>query len=145
MGLCIEHTKARVIASQVADPERVKRNRKRSRENRKRDPERLAIHRTFQREWARKKRGITPDRYRVAVPVADIGQCPNVPAAPFVAWLRTLGTTRLEIAHACGLSSESVNQYLIGRHQYVRLDTVDRACLYAGADLNDLYPLEDAA
>ena len=68
-----------------------------------------------------------------------------VPAGPLADWLRTLGHDSVEIACVTGLNDRQVRVYLSGKRSVVSLDVVDRACLHADADLNDLYPLERVA
>lgn len=69
----------------------------------------------------------------------------HVDAAPFVAWLRTIGSSSTEIARRTGLNARSIRAWLNGERSEVSIGTVDRACLHADFDLNDIYPLEDAA
>lgn len=147
LALCVKHNKQRVIAGQQAHPEHAAAVKQRSRERRRQDLEWVATNRVYQREHARKRRGITPDRFRASPSTTPIvsGSSPTYDAAPFIAWLLTLGETPADIAAVCGIARPQVYDYLRGRNTTVTLDVVDRACMRAGADLNDLYPLDNAA
>ena len=151
MTLCKEHDKQRVTALQRANAERVSRNLAAMRERRKQDPERLAAFRVYQREWARRKLGITPDRYRV-IEGGTGTKSETVDAAPFAACLRRLGTSVHAIGMACGMDPSYVGKLLRGDVTRIELDTVDRALLHANAvvdglpvTLDTLYPIEEAA
>lgn len=122
-------------------------NRKRLRElhqatsrRRQADPERAAIERTRKREWQRRKRGVRPECYRVVG--SPIGRSTRLDARPFVSWLRSLGDTPAQISLVVGMSPDGLNQLLYGDRRGVEIDTVDRACLFAGIRIDDLYPLE---
>lgn len=117
---------------------------RRWREKVKQDPERVADYREKQRIYNRMwhlRHG-----YRVGR-LTRIGGSPSVDAAPFVAWLQTLGTSSREIAEACGMADGTVRALLRGDRVSVYLDTVDAALLHANTltTLDELYPLEDAA
>ena len=125
----------------------VKRRRQREWLDKKRqDPERHAILRDQSREHWRRKHGVTPDRYRIGRPAAAAGGR-VLDAAPFVAWLRTLGGDPVEIANICRLNNDQVSKWLRGERTTVRADTVDRALIFANTlmTFDDIYPLEEAA
>lgn len=68
-----------------------------------------------------------------------------LPVEPFAEWLRTLGDTDTARGRECGLGPRTVYAYRHRERGGVSIDVVDRACIEAGAQLADLYPLEAAA
>lgn len=124
----------------ATDPEFTQRRRQAARARYRRlqkDPEWYAIELDRKREWQRKRR---QSRRRLAkLPYAGGA---TLPAEPFAAWLLTLGADSGAIGGACGLPPAQVRRYLDGTYQQVLTDVVDRACLRAGHNINDLYPIE---
>jgi hypothetical protein len=143
LPLCVEHHKARVIARQKANHRRTLATLKRFREKRKQDPERLAIRRDQAREHARRKLGITPDRYRTERVAPTLAGSYDV--GPFAAWLRTLGDTSPQIAAVTGLNDRQVRRYLSSPRGRVSPGVVDRACRTADCPAEELYPTQLAA
>lgn len=112
---------------------------------RRMSPEMRAIKREGDRTRKRRLAAISPHRWRVDVPTISSHRSasPLLPLWPFSSWLATLGPSPTAIGLETGLSRDAVNRYLkatvVGT---VSLDVVDRACLRAGANINDLYPLD---
>lgn len=119
----------------------LKRARQRDWLNRKRsDPEARAILKDQSREYWRRTRGVTPDRYRNRSGGHAKGK--SYDPAPFAAWLETLGSDIPAIARVAELDPGQVRKILAGRP--VRIDVVDRTLIAAGTatTIDDLYPIE---
>lgn len=87
-------------------------------------------------------------RYHIArgnvAPLSMRAGGPRMDPAPFTDWLRTLGPDSEAIARIVGMEPGHIRRLLSGRHAQVFLDVVDRACLNAGASIDDIYPLDIA-
>ena len=130
---------AKARAWQLAHPERKREIDRGVRERIKQDPERLAIKRDQQRESTRRRRGITPDRYRYRPP----GKPERLPAGPFQAWLEgrsDLGALARLVAPD---RQPTMDRYLrnaqAGDFATVPADLVERVLAAAGADFSEVY------
>lgn len=146
---CKTHEKARVMAYQRANAERSNATSARAYAKRKMDPERFAIFRESRRQYVRKSRGITPDRYRPHC-LKDIDTLTGRStvtvddARPFVAWFESVmerdGIALMELAGRLGVSDKTLRAIRDGE-RLPALETIERA-LFADdtATLDDLYP-----
>ena len=141
-GYCKACRRVAVSEWRAANPERNREHERRAWQALRSDPERLATRREYNRQQMRRARGYKTERTQHRSPV---GQSPTLDAAPFAAWLRTLGDTPGEIATVTGLNQRKVFGLLRGEMTRIRLDTVDAACCRAGAHIDDLYPYDESA
>jgi len=125
------------------DPEAARAADKAKRDRRARQPESIGTHRAYQRDWARRKRNIPPERWRVDRPGMSLPGCGDIlDAEPFRAWLDTIPRSARDYLAS---SNKVVRRVLFEGQDTVSIDTVDRCCLIVDANVNDIYQLEDAA
>jgi hypothetical protein len=105
-------------------------------------PEQVAIRRDQQREWWRRKLGVTPDQYRPRRRKRVDAARVFVDAAPFAVWLRTVGDYPEQVALRAHMNPRRARALWHGEQATVEVDTVDRALLAVGdgTSLDDLYP-----
>lgn len=96
---------AKARAWQLAHPERRKQTNREVQRRRRRDPERGAILRDTQRESARRRLGITPDRYRVGGVLQGL-----VPSAPVLAAVADSGLPVAVVERMAGVGDGALRK-----------------------------------
>lgn len=108
---CKDCQKARVPEYRAQNADLVRKWEREASRRRLQDPERAAIHRTWQRERMRRTRGTLPENY-VFERVGPHNAGPRVPSAPVCDAIETSGMTIGEIAARMGRDWSSVKRSL---------------------------------
>lgn len=139
---CKTHEKARTMAWQRRNREKANAISSRAYYNRKQDPERFATFQEQRRQYMRRRRGITPDRYRVGV--VPSASTISLTGGPFVEFFESVMArdeiSLTQLAARWGMSDKTLREIRKGRRD-PSIETVERALIADGtASLDDLYP-----
>jgi len=61
---------------------------------------------------------------------------------PFTRWLRTTFASHAEAYTATGIDDSAMIRYYNGTQPFVSIETVEKALIAMGGNLNELYPLD---